>query len=144
MPLDRPTVSQLSSSIGVLHSYGAFSLDSALNISIICKLENVSGMADDEKTGKTYLLHSTAHCKNMLSVVKVQTTEKDIPEEPEIHSNIDETRDILLKHSINKEIIADSLTYSQARTNIHQLSHNLITRSVSDCSSAIVKLAMPI
>ena len=144
MPLVSPSVIQLSSSIGVLHSHGVLTLDSALNISLISNLENVSGMATDERTSKTYLLHSeSAHGENMLSCVKART-DKSIAEEPEMPANIEETRDILLKHSISKTDNEQSLTYSQARTNINQLSHNLITQSVSDCSAAIVKLAMPI
>ena len=144
MPLDRPTLVQLGNSIGILHSRGALLLDSVLNISVISNLENISGIANDEKSGKTYLLHSTPTCNNLLSFVKTETSHEPISDEPEKNTASDNKFELLLNQKVNQVNIEQSATYAQARTNINLLSHDLITLSVSECSESIVKLAMPI
>ena len=143
MALDRPTIAPIGNSIGVLHSHGVLSLDSALNINVISNTENVSGIARDERTAKIYLLHSTANCENMLSCIKTETTHQLMPQEPKKNSNSENAFELLLKQSIDK-IDAENSAFAQARTNINLLSYDIITQSVSDCSAAVVKLAMPI
>ena len=60
MALDRPTLFHLRSHmIGVLHSHGAVALDHALTPSLITKLENVSGIASDDRTGRIYAVSYT-------------------------------------------------------------------------------------
>ena len=148
MALDRPILFHLKSNmIGVLHSRGAVALDYALTPSSITRLENVSGIASDDRNGKIYVLHSNEDCDNMLTCVKwLQDKGITNPALEENQTDLkDEFYDPFLKDNVKnfESLLNHSEAQYQARINSKQLSHELITPVISDCSASFVKLSMP-
>ena len=147
MSLDRPTLFHLKVDlIGVLHSHGAIALDHMLNPSLITNLENVSGIARDNRTERLYLLHSTPTCENLLTCIKWEHGAffgSSMEKESQTFGNEDDAFNTFLKHNVQKLDLNHSDGLRQTRVNSKILSHDLITSPLSNCSASFVKLSLP-